>query len=107
MNFTGCVGTNGSLVELHCSFNNSSNNFSSLNNVTYRWWNGDKVLNVSSEMIKYDSFNLSDAGSYQCKVFSSDGHLELCGRVALTTREFINTTALCMCLYSIVVSIMG
>lgn len=79
-----CRGTVGSAIELYCSFNNSNNSISSMD-LTFEWQKAGEVLSRNtSKVMKFNSFNLSDAGTYQCKAFS-DGHEVLCGKIALTT----------------------
>ena len=82
-NVIECKGTIGSAVELHYSYNYTSNDVFSVN-LTYKWWKDGKVLNISSEIVKFSSFQYSDAGNYQCKAFSEDREI-LCGWITLTT----------------------
>ena len=84
-NIVQCKGLVGSVVELYCSFNNSNNSVSSSMDLTFEWQKAGEVLsrNASGKM-KFNSFNPSDAGTYQCKAFS-DGREVLCGKIDLIT----------------------
>ena len=78
-----CKGTVGSAVELYCSFNNSNSSI----DLTFEWQKtaGEVLSNhTSARTIKFNSFNLSDAGTYHCRAFS-DGREVLCGKIDLTT----------------------
>ena len=88
-----CSGRVGSPMELHCS--SSANNNSSDSSLTYQWWKAKKMLNVTTEMIIFNSIHPSDASGYECKAFMDHNEVH-CGQITLNIGKPVVTMSVCL-----------